>query len=188
MTRRVLRTVSEAPISVAEVFLEDQYINIKSGDLIGYSTRKGSLLTKFLLEIVRILTKSEFSHVGIAWVENGKLLLLEAVPPVIHIGSLLSMGSFYHIPMNIQWEDNYDAFMLEHIGDKYSILDAIRGFFGYTNDRNDNWQCAELANKIYKEMGIDLNNAYTPAELIKAALIERDASITYINLDLEHLR
>ena len=52
---------------------------IKTGDLIGF-THKGWLgWYNFKVQMVRMFTRSEYSHVAIAYVMNDRIFILEAV-------------------------------------------------------------------------------------------------------------
>jgi hypothetical protein len=74
--------------------------------------------------------------------------------------------------MNISWTKAHDCFLLDKIGDSYSVKDAIKGYFGILKADDDRWQCAELANVFYRHIGLDFGNAYTPAKLVQSVLDE----------------
>jgi hypothetical protein len=156
------------------------YINvIHSGDLLAWSNANGTRLSRLIKSIIRLLTMSEYSHVGIAFCMDNEVYVLEALEPSIKLTLLRTVPGFYHIPMNIEWQPEYSRILADYICKSYSILDAIRGFFGKTDTSNDRWQCAELANDFYRRIGLDFGDAYTPGLLIKAILMQTDTTINY---------
>lgn len=167
--------------SVNQVDYTDMRNNIQSGDLLAWSTDNASLSSKILTTLVRFFTLSEFSHVGIAYREDGRLYVLEATIPKIQLRLLSERKGFYYVPMRVAWESSYEPFLKHYIGKKYSILDCIRGYLGKTDISDDRWQCAELCNDFYKHIGIDLQDNYTPAKLVKAAMSRVRSSILYIS-------
>ena len=82
--------------------------------------------------------------------------------------------------MNVDWNDDSLNFLLSKVGEEYSVLDAIRGYFGKPSDDNK-WQCVELADAFYRNYGIDVGDVYTPSTLVEAILSQRDTSITRID-------
>lgn len=154
---------------------------IQNGDLLVWSNASGSLITRILLTIVRFFTMSEYSHVGIAyWDKNDRLYVYEASIPYVHFDYLSEKNSFYWVPMNIKWKDEYLKYMKKHLGKDYSIIDAIRGYLGKTDISNDKWQCAELCHDFYYSVGIDLGNNYTPSKLLKRVLSQLNTSVYYL--------
>ena len=59
--------------------------SIKSGDLLFWSHRELKSWYDLKVQIVRMVTRSEYSHVGVAWVTGGRVFALEAVVPLIRI-------------------------------------------------------------------------------------------------------
>ena len=166
---------------VPEAAYADQRDNIKSGDLLAWSSDNTSLSSRLLTFIVRFFTLSEFSHVGIAYREDGRLYVLEATIPKIQLRFLSERKGFYHVPMDVPWESSYELLLKHYIGKPYSILDCIRGYLGKTDVSDDRWQCAELCNDFYRHIGIDLQDNYTPAKVVKAAIATLHTDIRYIS-------
>jgi hypothetical protein len=142
---------------------------IKSGDLLAWSNRKVESFKDLLLQVVRIFTKSEYTHVGVAWVVDERVFVIEAVMPVVRIYPLSSLTPFYLIPLKLEWKKETENFALEQIGLDYSIMQAVESLYECPNV-DDNWQCAELAHAIILKDGVDLGNNYTPADLVRNAL------------------
>lgn len=119
---------------------------IKSGDLIAWSSGKG-----IQVNIIRIFTRSEYTHVGIAWVVDGRIFVVEAVPSDgICITVLSEHQPFYHVSHGdaFKWTADMERFMLSKVGEEYSRWEAILGFFNKTRD-NGIWECAELVRETY---------------------------------------
>lgn len=163
-----------------------QYTNyrdtIRSGDLLIWSKGTNSFVGNILLFIIRLFTMSEYTHVGIAWKIGNRLFVIEANMPSVRIIPLSSFSKFYHIPMGIEWTNDIESYLLDKIGEPYSIKGAITGYFGSINNTDGNWQCAELANMFYKSIGIDYGDAYTPSKLVKAILENGTTHMTYVNM------
>lgn len=156
--------------------------SIKSGDLLVWSKdTRGRGKSAFFLNLVRLMTRSEFAHTAIAWNIEGRLYVVEATIPYVRIMPIRPADEFYHIPMNIDWNINCEKFLLDKLGLDYSFMDGIRAFLGKTVEEDDDWQCAELVNYFYKEIGIDLGNAFTPNKVVRAALKARQTYIRKVD-------
>lgn len=142
---------------------------IQSGDLLAWSTKGIKQPIDIICHIVRIFTKSEYDHVGIAWKIGGRLFVIDAVPPTVRIFPLEKKLPFYHIPMNVEWNPKAESLLLSKIGDKYSVWQAFLSYFKKPNEDNQ-WQCAELVNDFYKSVGINLEDAFTPTAVVSKAL------------------
>lgn len=153
---------------------------IKSGDLLVWGSSSSNRQSGFFTTLIRLMTMSEYSHVGIAYVETGRPLVFEAVIPYVRLYPLRIDRPFYHIPMNVDWNDESLNFLLSKVGEEYSVFDAIRGYFGKPAEDNK-WQCVELAEAFYKTFGLTFGETYTPSTFVEAVLTQRDASITRID-------
>jgi hypothetical protein len=142
---------------------------IRSGDILAWTHRSWKTWYDFKIQMVRLFTQSEYSHVATAWVIGDRVFVIEAVTPLVRIFPLSKLGSFYWIPTNCKWSDTAEEFALDKVGQGYSQLQAIQAFFGkVTND--DKWECAELASRIAEIDGIDLGKLYTPSAVVNKAL------------------
>lgn len=153
---------------------------IQPGDLLVWSKDRTSVISNFFLKLVRFFTVSDYAHVSVAMRDDGKLAIIEATIPEVRKYTIDDKDEFYHIPMYVEWKDEYKDFLLSKIGMKYSILDAIRAYLGITLERDDRYQCVELANEFYKLAGIDLGDVYTPNGLVYTALDHNDTYIKHI--------
>lgn len=154
---------------------------IKSGDLLAWSTDKKSLLSKVFLELIRILTSSEYAHVAIAWWIDGRLFIVEATTPNVRLIPIADTDEFYHIPAEIEWSEKAENYLLDKIGLPYSFIDGVLAYLGKTLPESTHYQCAELANDFYRQMGLELgptNN--TPAKVVNALSIAKETYVEYI--------
>jgi len=158
--------------------------DIKSGDLLAWSkSPTDKVISNIFLSIVKFFTKSNYGHVGIAWRMGGRLLVVEAVIPFIHVYPVSKRESFYWIPTNIPWTPSYIKHLLKYLGTSYSIIDCIRAYLGDTDPSNNRWQCAELCNDYYKNIGINLGKADTPVEIVEAMLKKNGNEIYLIKTE-----
>lgn len=147
---------------------KDLRSTIKSGDIIAWSHNG----------LVRLFTESEYSHVGVAWVVGERVLVIEAVQPMVRIYPLSKLLPFYHVSNISNWTQAGEEFALAQVGLPYSIKDAIRAYFGKVSP-DGRWQCAELVNAIYKANGTELTDKCTPSGVIEQAMIQ-GASLTLL--------
>lgn len=138
--------------------------DIKSGDLIAWTSNKG-----FYNKLIRLVTLSEYTHVGIAVIENGKLYVVEATRPVVRKVELVGRAPFHHIPMGVVVDTVLSKVLKDFIGKEYSIVQAALSVFNiYIND--DKWYCTELCYEFYKKAGIEFNKRLTPTRFVKQAI------------------
>jgi hypothetical protein len=138
---------------------------IVSGDVIAFSHEGWKSWSDIESQIVRMATRSEFSHVGVAWVVAGRVMILEAVVPMIRIFPLSKLTPFYWMPLNKGMSNDVEEYALSRIGEEYSKWEAIRGFFGKTSD-NGKWQCAELTMDILQRLAVHLPGFATPTNIV----------------------
>ena len=154
---------------------KDYRVKIKSGDLIAYTHYGWSSWYDIQVQIVRMATRSQFSHVGMALELGGRLFILEAVTPVIRLVPLsgtLGKHGFYHIPLEADISSDELEFALSKIGKgKYSKLEAVMAQLRKLRiGEDDLWECAEYVICCRKFSGIDLGSIATPAEVVESAL------------------
>lgn len=142
---------------------------IKSGDLLAWSTKGVHGFMDIVTNIIRFVTQSEYEHVGIAWVISGRIFVIEAAFPNVRIRPLKPHTPFYIVPMNIEWDQTKEEFLLSKIGASYSVWKAITSVF-VKLPINQEWQCAQLAAEFYKSCNIDLGDSSTPADIVEQAL------------------
>ena len=138
--------------------------DIKSGDLIAWTSNKG-----FYNKLIRLVTLSEYTHVGIAVIENGKLYVVEATRPVVRKVELVGRAPFHHIPMGVVVDTVLSKVLDDFIGKEYSIVQAALSVFNiYIND--DKWYCTEQCYEFYKRAGIEFDKRLTPTKFVRQAI------------------
>lgn len=144
---------------------------IKSGDLLAFSHFGWSTWHDIKVQAVRMFTRSEYSHVGIAWVECNRVFVLEAVMPVVRIFPLSKLGEFYWMPTPTNyWNLEVEEQALSIVGEEYSQLQAVQSYFEQP-ELDKKWQCCEYAREILRYGGYDelLDVKPTPSNIVKAA-------------------
>lgn len=162
-------------------------LKIESGDLLAWSKSSGDFIDRTVVALVRMATMSEYAHVGVAYVENGTVYVVEATTPVVRKIRLSEKEVFYHVPMGLELIDAKKSFEFfnDKIGLDYSYMDAVRAFLGTRLEKDNCWQCAELTNYFYQSVGVDLGNAWTPSAVVNSAMENRN---TYVRVHLPKMQ
>ncbi len=143
---------------------------IKTGDLLAWSSGSWRSWHDIQVNLVRVFTRSEFSHVGIALVGAGRVFVLEAVGSGVRLFPLSRALPFWWIRRRAELGAEAVDFAFDRLGDGYSRLQAIRAFFGtLTSGEDDRWQCAEYVLGILQADGEILTNVATPTGVVQAA-------------------
>jgi hypothetical protein len=146
--------------------------SIRSGDLLVWTHRSWGSWYDIQIQAVRIFTESEYSHVGVAWAIGGRVLVLEAVGAGVRIFPLSRLLPAYWVSIG-RWNADAEAFALAHMGERYSKLEAILGFFRALRARpNGSWQCAKFAWLVLAHAGVRLGLTLTPSSLVQEALVQ----------------
>lgn len=151
---------------------------IRSGDILAWSHRGIRSWHDLKVWFVRLFQRSEYSHVGTAWVVGNRVFVIEAVMPKVRIYPLSKLGDFYWLQMGAYWRKATEALALSCVGDDYSQLQAIVAPF-LTPPEDDRWECAELVATVARQDSIDLGAVYTPSEVVLAAQ-KRGAPLTLV--------
>ena len=159
---------------------KEYHSNIKSGDLIVFSATKIRTTYDLLSYIVRLFTMSEYNHVGIAWAIGDRNLIVEAQVPEIKISPLKKLGSFYHIPMDVNFTDEALEILLDKVGQKYSYLEAIKAYFKKNDHTNDDWICVDYVKYFYESIGIYIGDVHTPSDVVKSIIRNHNKSLHYV--------
>lgn len=139
---------------------------IKSGDILAFSHVGWRNWHDIKVNLVRIFTMSEYSHVATAYIKNGDLFVIEAVMPVVKLTPLFSMGDFYWISMGLPWKQETEKYALSKLGEKYSEWQAIESLFDQP-PKDNLWECAELVKAIAGADGFALESKPTPSKIVK---------------------
>lgn len=139
---------------------------LRSGDLLAWSHRKWNTFHDIKIQAVRFFTQSEYSHVGMCWLSGGRVWVIEAVEPCVRIYPLSKLGTFYLTPLHAEWSASTEESALEHIGVRYSQLDAIRAFFE-PMERGRVTECVALVLDVLMRDGIYLGDRATPDAVVR---------------------
>lgn len=156
---------------------------IKSGDVLAWSEGGWGSLHDIECSIVKMVTGSEFNHVGVAYVVGGRVFVVEAVVPLIRIFPLSKLTPFYYIrtPEN-WWTPRTEEFLLSRVGLPYSKWEAIKSFFSKDTDGELVWECAKLVNRALMEFDARFDNINdTPVKTIDFLMKNHDGRITYVS-------
>lgn len=154
---------------------------IRSGDILAWSHRGVHSWHDLKIWFVRLFTRSEYSHVGTAWVVGNRVFVIEAVMPLVRNYPLSKLGDFYWLPLRAPWSPEAEEVALDKIGHRYSQGQAVQAPF--KKPALDNlWQCAELAATIAEADGVDLGDVYTPSAVVLAAQ-KRGAPLIFVGGD-----
>nr|VFK58481.1 MAG: hypothetical protein BECKTUN1418F_GA0071002_11452 [Candidatus Kentron sp. TUN]VFK61646.1 MAG: hypothetical protein BECKTUN1418D_GA0071000_115610 [Candidatus Kentron sp. TUN]VFK67351.1 MAG: hypothetical protein BECKTUN1418E_GA0071001_11432 [Candidatus Kentron sp. TUN] len=93
---------------------------VRSGDVFVWTGNR------LIQRIIQRRMKGRWYHVGAAWVANKRVLILEArLKGGVIISPLSRRLDCYHVPSGVEWTKEKDEFAFSHIGDPYSITDAL---------------------------------------------------------------
>jgi len=138
--------------------------NIKSGDLLAWSHHGWDSWHNLKVQAVRMATRSEYSHVAMAWITGGRVMVLEAVMPRVRIFPLSLLLPCHWYPLGLEWTKETEDAALECVGEPYSQKQAIAAFFGHLVLGGDRaWQCAEYV--------IQRNGAGFQCQAVPAAIV-----------------
>lgn len=130
-------------------------------------------INSILSNFVKIFTRSDFSHVGVAWVIGNRVFVIEAVTSGVRIYPLSKELPFFWVPCGKEyWNNNIEEKALSFVGHKYSKVDAIKAYFNRLSiGGDDKWQCAELTLKLIKGTALDKKPIKaTPADIAREML------------------
>lgn len=142
---------------------------IQPGDIIAFTHEGWHSWSEIESQIVRMFTRSEYSHVGIAWPIAGRVMILEAVVPMIRIFPLSKLRPFYWLSLNNRLTPEAEEFALSRVGESYSKLEAIKGFLGKTTS-DQKWQCAEYVKSVLRAAGCLYPGKDTPSAVVFDAI------------------
>lgn len=151
---------------------------IRSGDVLAWSHTGLKSWHDFKILVVRMATRSEYSHVGTAWVIGERVFVIEAVVPTVRIMPLSQLGDFYWTKTKAPWTMATEDLALSYVGQKYSQLQAMISPF-HEPKKDNLWQCSELVKAILASDGITIPYTPTPANIMKA-LAEKDLDQGYV--------
>lgn len=148
--------------------------NLQNGDIIVWRDGVPGVGRLSYLNMVRILTMSDFGHVSVAWRRHNETLHVEAVMPKVRRTRLPVNANLYVLPINKTVTDSMMSdFFDPQIGLEYSVRDAFYGLIGKIPKEDNRIQCAEQATDFLRSIGIHLTDSYTPSRLVRR-LMEKE--------------
>lgn len=145
---------------------------IQTGDLLGFTHTATGSWYDFQIYMVRKATESEFSHIGMAYVVNDRVFVLEAVTQGVRLFPLSRALPFYWMsnPKPLSTEALEWAFA--EIGAEYESKwrMVLNQFIDMNLKNNKRFQCSEYVNQILKINQQSLTETDTPAAIINAAM------------------
>lgn len=156
---------------------------IRSGDLLAWSANKVSSFKDLQVQAIRVFDRTEYTHVGIAWVVADRVFVIEAVTPYVRIVPLSNELPCYHVKTNIIWSAELENYALSFVGNeayRYSKFEAIRAFFGLSAKSNSKIECAEYVQMVYDKAQLHLEGRATPSDVVES-LLKRGHNLTFIN-------
>jgi hypothetical protein len=146
---------------------------IKTGDLIVWAHR-GNLRSRkgFETWLTRTAQQAPWTHVGVAWVEHGRVWVMDLTTrgcaPRLLSGDLPA----YWIAAPRALGEPALHYAFSRFGELvYSRWQAVLGFLGLLRIGADlQGECAEYVLEIYRTEGIAPTDVATPAALVEAAL------------------
>lgn len=146
---------------------QDARLKIKSGDVIAWTHKSFASFYDLQVQAVRFFTRSEYSHVGIAYVLNGRVFVLEAVSSGVRMVPLSKYQPFFWIPVASHFDEVTEEAAFEKLGEPYSKIEAIKAFFTKLSvGSNGVWECAEYVQYVLLKAGIFVDCKSTPSEVV----------------------
>lgn len=125
---------------------------VTTGDLIAWNKPGFKSTTGMLLLLYQKILKAKYTHVGVAAVLGGRIMIIEATPPAVRIFPLSMLTDFDIIKTEIADIPNHLDVLLTQLGKPYSLLDFFRGIF-HISGGNSKYYCSQLASKYYNDIG-----------------------------------
>lgn len=146
---------------------------IKSGDVLAWTHRSWKTFYDLQVQAVRFATQSEYCHVATAWVEGGRVWVIESVSPLVRIIPLSNVAGdgFYWLPMGDEMTTSELEFSLSKVGNgEYSKMLGVKAHLSEI-DINDetSWQCAKFVIASKRKSNIDLGTKATPTAVVRVA-------------------
>ena len=149
---------------------------IRSGDVLAWTHRTWKTWYDIKIQLIRIVTRSEYVHTGVAWVIGGRVFVIESVIPTVRIVPLSSLLDCYWIPLDEEdkWIGTAEEYTLSLVGKaEYSQIEAIKSSYkkGDPEDRTK-WYCSKLSSIILNKMGRNIGVINTPSDVVNELLDE----------------
>lgn len=142
--------------------------DIKTGDLLAWKHDRSSHFSNFFMRLIRLVTRGEYAHVGVAVRMEGNLYVYEAARPMVMLSPLRLTEEIFHLEMGLDPSPESLDESFTKIGLPYGYLDCIHAIIGEVSQSDKRWQCAELAQDFYQRQGIDIDVRCTPIKVVNA--------------------
>jgi len=158
---------------------------IRSGDVLAWTHRGWASWYDLQVQAVRLFTRSEYSHVAIAWAEGGRVWVIESVTPKIRIvplSNLIGKDGVYWLPTRKPSNAAEVEFSLSRVGTgEYSKWQAMLAFIKKLRLGRDNfWECAEFVIAARRFSGVNLGPVATPSAVVRQCQEVHGSSCTLI--------
>ncbi len=143
--------------------------SIRSGDLLAWGHDAWRNWHDWEVQAVRMSTRSEYAHVGVAWRMAGRVWVIEAVVPAIRVFPLSRLLPCYWLggERRNPWTREIEESVIKIVGQEYSKWEAVRSFFGkVVIGANTKWQCAETAAYLRAALTLQDYGSPTPTTLV----------------------
>jgi hypothetical protein len=159
----------------------------QTGDLLCFRGRG------WLSAAIRLVTKSEYSHVGLVYLFEGRVYCMEAVGSGVRL--ILMSELVRHYDGGIDWFELRDApvasrasalgFAFAQLGKRYDTRGILRflwaklmGNIPRTRDQ-DEWFCSELAAAAWDRAGVPLVPQPWPPDYVSPAMLANSEQVTF---------
>lgn len=136
---------------------------IQSGDLLAWRGRRP------VGWLIRHVTGGAHSHVGLAWWLHERLFILEAREGVgVQIRAASNAKPFDWLKLDLDWQEDVEAFALSKLGKPYSYIDAVQAGLGFPLS-SDGYICSEYAAELFRRVDAraGLLSSPTPTGLVQ---------------------
>ena len=156
----VVATAAQATVSRYQEIRD----KLKSGDIIVCCKGNMKSFKGFLSLLVRVVTASSYSHVGVVIKLGNRCFVVEATPPVVRLYPLSKLDSFYVIKMEQRLSREDENRLFEYVGLPYSDWNSIVSYFTRKPLANGKLQCAQLVSSFY-----NWPNLLRPEQIVRYA-------------------
>lgn len=154
---------------------------IKTGDCLLFSHAEMSSWYDFQVQMVRMATRSDFSHVGIAYVAHDRIFVLEAVSNEVRCFPLSRATPFFWVPNPKKAKPEALEWAFKQLGlpyeNKWKMV--LAKVFPIKLKGNSRWQCSEYFNGFLRANGQWLTDVDEPAAIGRQA-IRLWGPVTYV--------
>ena len=167
---------------------------IKDGDILLYKGR-GLFRSGFIPTLVQWVTRSSYSHAGLAVWWNDRLMVIEAIGNGVIVNPVSLSLERYHA--KVEWfsykgemtDEKHREMILyaqKQLGKSYAVWLAfgfmIKMLFGAKMDRSDRFKeepsfyCSQFVAQVYRKVGLDLKKErsdryMSPDDIAKSSLL-----------------